>query len=860
VELTISERAGIARTGEPITIGVPLPENLITDTAVLALTDAAGNKIDCEFRKAAEWLNNSSIRWVHLDFQASLAESASTKVVLHEDATKHLPGVSKLTITDLGTKYEVNTGMIKFTVKKANYNVFDEVYVDASGNGNYSANQVVKSHTRGLAAIASESKLLYRNVTFTSSNDDSSTTVVERHGPMAVVLKSMGHLRDSTGRAALRFISRIYAYNNSKYVKLVYTFENSIHDHTWFLIVQSLEVDIPTTLSSNPQFILGAPGQDKTGNLPDAGSEAYCLACNPNDIGKTGQTAVNYYYGGAVTDTGEAISTKPTEMGWAALKDNSKGMAFAIRDFWQTNPTSVEVFGDGLCRISLYPRRRNGQYIDVWIHGGIARTHEMRFVFLGNEDGPAIKAQAAGMQKPLMAFAPTSWYCFQTYASGKFLDRYYDNYRDDYQVWIKSADTRLDAIFNAQRILIDRRTVQSVTLDAYGILDWGDGFHWAWDQQYQPRSVSWDGQYYGLPHVYFAEFIRSGNECWFDAFEAHARSLMDVQIGHFGPADTNTGACRYCPAREHMKRDDGTPYISGECNHHKNQALFERYYLCGDERSLDIALESSNWAISHYPDVYQNVGQIRGPAFFCLMLLPCYQYTKDSQYLTPVANTVNYHVDHLNSNNKNFSVFSQFDWMGSFFLEAVIDYCELSPSDKIKTYIKDASSYASSITDTRWVLTHTYSHHLTGDTLYLDRAVESIKRMPSSYNNIYKDFASHNRSLSRGLYYFRTDTLSILAEDNDIVLEPLTLVVNPNPFNPSTTITIDCRVKIEDLKLKIYDINGKMVNDFTSKIKNQQSSILNQITWNARQHPSGIYIIKALADGKTCVKAITLIK
>ncbi len=56
VELTIKERAGIGRTGEPVTAGVPLPDGMITDLSVLALTDQAGNQIDCEFRKAVEVL------------------------------------------------------------------------------------------------------------------------------------------------------------------------------------------------------------------------------------------------------------------------------------------------------------------------------------------------------------------------------------------------------------------------------------------------------------------------------------------------------------------------------------------------------------------------------------------------------------------------------------------------------------------------------------------------------------------------------------------------------------------------------------------------------------------------------------
>jgi hypothetical protein len=82
----------------------------------------------------------------------------------------------------------------------------------------------------------------------------------------------------------------------------------------------------------------------------------------------------------------------------------------------------------------------------------------------------------------------------------------------------------------------------------------------------------------------------------------------------------------------------------------------------------------------------------------------------------------------------------------------------------------------------------------------------------------------------------------------------------PNPFTSSMTFKINSRFKIEDLRLKIYDVNGKMVQDFTSKINNQPSSILNQITWNPEHLPCGIYLVRARIKGRVLKKKISLIK
>jgi hypothetical protein len=83
---------------------------------------------------------------------------------------------------------------------------------------------------------------------------------------------------------------------------------------------------------------------------------------------------------------------------------------------------------------------------------------------------------------------------------------------------------------------------------------------------------------------------------------------------------------------------------------------------------------------------------------------------------------------------------------------------------------------------------------------------------------------------------------------------------SPNPFTSSTIISINSRFKIDDCRLKIYDINGKMIKDFTSKIKNQQSSILNQIIWNPASLPAGIYYVKATIGNRQISKKLFLVK
>jgi hypothetical protein len=91
-------------------------------------------------------------------------------------------------------------------------------------------------------------------------------------------------------------------------------------------------------------------------------------------------------------------------------------------------------------------------------------------------------------------------------------------------------------------------------------------------------------------------------------------------------------------------------------------------------------------------------------------------------------------------------------------------------------------------------------------------------------------------------------------------LKSTMVTISPNPFNSNTTIQIDCRLKIVDCRLKIYNINGVLVEDLTSKIKNQKSSILNQILWTASGLPAGVYVIQLTSGKEKVRKKIFLLK
>src|SRR3989339_1661861 len=194
VDLKIKESAGVSRISEDITMGVPLPENgAYTDASMFTLRDANGSILPCEIKSVCTWWKNPAcIRWLQLNFPFSLAAGDSAVVTLHSEASSYALA-SNLTVQDQGAYFEVNTGKIRFYVKKSGFNLIDQAWVDESGLEDYtSANKVVETHARGF--------LYYKDtVEYASSNDTASTVTLERKGPGLVCLKATGQLVSAGG-------------------------------------------------------------------------------------------------------------------------------------------------------------------------------------------------------------------------------------------------------------------------------------------------------------------------------------------------------------------------------------------------------------------------------------------------------------------------------------------------------------------------------------------------------------------------------------------------------------------------------------------------------------------------------------
>ena len=80
----------------------------------------------------------------------------------------------------------------------------------------------------------------------------------------------------------------------------------------------------------------------------------------------------------------------------------------------------------------------------------------------------------------------------------------------------------------------------------------------------------------------------------------------------------------------------------------------------------------------------------------------------------------------------------------------------------------------------------------------------------------------------------------------------------PNPFNPTTTMELYMPVAGE-MKVEVYNLLGQTVATLASGYM-EASSAPYKLTWDASDVSSGMYFVKAQADGFTTKQKLMLVK
>lgn len=638
VPLTITNRTPVQRIEEPVTSGVPLAESAnIKDAQTLRIMDSSGNPVPAQFRVLSRWQGvpedtSKPIRFVLIDFQADVAPNSQSVYFLRDGGTGDASGSGRIQITQTGSHLTVHTGAMEVLLRKDRFNLFDQVRIDTTGDGQLNHLLVTSSDDQGAVLREDGNSIEYRSV-----HDTPSKVEIELSGPMHSTILVKGSLKDEQGQKKLDYSARLHFYAGKNFLHCFFTLENNGRgislDGSPDEFVDVRDFVLHTLLELEPDRTVTLEGYSETYNddsvfhffqdhqrissNDELKNFSFRSSRNGNPVGSGGIRAIGY----------------------ADLSDSRAGLTVAIRHFWQNFYKDYRVDGNAL-RIGLFPDMGTPHHFQ----GSYYKTHEILYSF-----HPGTFESSSGMDRvlafndPLFALAPTQYYA-DTKAFGYLAP-------DGLQVEIPRLQNALDDYEKLQLAKIDRRVVNNDGGTAFSDLwkrrdmrlgqisiaagtrisaDWYGWEHFGCI----PWAKNYSGLHYDWPYGMTLQFVRSGHLGFMDLSTEMSRHSVDIDLLH-SPRDI------FRPGFWHYESDAHDNYPPGDWaarpSHSWGRGYVWQYWLTGDRRYYDSAILAGaahrHWWTVRFPAPSNGTIEIRHQGWSMDLLIDLYRMTGDPSYL-----------------------------------------------------------------------------------------------------------------------------------------------------------------------------------------------------------------------------------
>jgi hypothetical protein len=430
---------GITRNQGPVTVGVPLADSAgIKNISQLGLKGAAAG----QFRILGRWPSGNA-QWVLVDTQADVGAGKTYTGISLTGGKGNFGG--RDLASDQGATIAVDTGAARFVIRKAKFNLFDEVAVNGKS-------LVTRGASQGLVVMGPSSGTSCGtcNNPYASSNDPHSTATIEENGPVRAVVKAIGSHVDSAGHAYMHYTVRMSFYRGKTYSKVEVILRNADETNnpagdfnSAFKGFASYEARVTPALGQSRTFEMGTDSRSVSGRF--SGNEnaylyqAYsnnmeiadwnthnCDNHHPHDnrcvasyIARTqgrggyvyAQDGYQLVHGNSVLASGDHARYP---QGWAELRDESgAGIEIGVYELSAYWPKSLQfVNGGSEVRVGIWPdqalfTKGGGQpYYQAWPAYSI---HDLYFEF--HAAAPSAPAnQFLSFQHYLVARASISQY------------------------------------------------------------------------------------------------------------------------------------------------------------------------------------------------------------------------------------------------------------------------------------------------------------------------------------------------------------------------------------------------------------------------------------------------------------------
>jgi hypothetical protein len=725
IPLVIEELAGINRLNEPVTVGIPFPQGVLSDVGNLIIIDSTGNRIPLQAEILATW-PDSSAKWVLMDFQVSVKSRVKDELnIVLAQPSEHDKHQFPLLVEESDEVVRIRTKSVSFCINKKKFKPFERVIV----NGN----DVLCGENNDFV-LTDESGTNYEP--YIDRID------VETKGPVRSTLKVEGTFRKNDETNFARFHSRVTFFAHHPIVKIDFTLHNPkaarhpgglwdlgdpgsifFKDLSMHTVLETDSTTASYSLSEDPSPMdyqdLGKsdthfehktiPG-DKVLTLyqDSSGGENWMSRNHVNRFNEVKNSFRGYRIISGEKIVKEGLRANPI----VRLQGNGIAIEAAVLNFWQNFPKALEIDAN-IITIRLFPKQYDDSYE---LQGGEQKTHTIFLNFANDQnENPGL----AWVNAPLIARSTPKWYAESLAFS--FLMPDDDNTTNEMASFI-------DPAVNGDRTFFYRREI----IDEYGWRNFGELYadHEAIGHEGPQPLVSHYNNQYDCIYGALFQFVRTGEPRWFILADQLCRHVTDIDIyhtdkdrpefnhglfwhtEHYLDVQTATHRCcsiRHAPYRE-LANYGGGPALS----HNYSSGLLYHYYLTGCRSSYESGIELAGFienniamsitlacsGIKKIKEIKSKLKQLLGKETLVQIekvygvdgpgrasgnavntLLDAYLMTSEPKYLDLVHFLIRNCIHPEDNIEKRDLLDAENRWMYTIFLQALSKYILLGPDD-----------------------------------------------------------------------------------------------------------------------------------------------------------------------------------
>lgn len=666
----------------PVTFGMPMPKGALDNPDHARVLDDRGRELPSQITDVSTWEPaDPSLKWIWVHFVTTSARD----YVLEFGPDVHRaplagPRIAMLNNQRPGGGIDINTGPLKFTVRKGNSAGFlDQVWLDADGKG---------FGEDDLIAVGPDGRGSFLDLVNDAGPDASKAwirrTLVERgSGPLHAIIRVEGEYRYSKpNHPAAPFVTRIHAYAGKSYVTVDHTFiftgdpdkhqkHEGEHEHIataagkitpeipndpgWMqpndqLSAAGLAIDLKLASPSSSSALqtrsalgTGRWWEDEDGHPREIRLEkTVSLLQNgpkPNRIPPVPESTPTTRIGGfeaTLKVDDKPIASSERAPGWLVVGDGTREVAMAVPRFLEEYPKELRydagratayLWSPNVAPMSFarFSSELDREEETVAIENnaqGIAKSTEVIFDFRRAGAPASASAPLTAFRTPPIAHADPAWYG-QSGAYGRFAAK-----SDRFPEYQRALDYKFEWMLLNQR-----------WGPWYGMWDYGD-----WKLYFDgQRWISWGNNEPAEDFICWMQYMRTGDPRVYDAARASSRHSMDVDNLHWPGdpvwiGDTNAALDYW----NFQKEPKGSLYVgigSRHANQHWVRTLTAHvwvqgwladYYLAADHRGLDVAMQTAEM---HMKRSFGEHGLTGRRLYLALWnLMEVWDATKDDRY------------------------------------------------------------------------------------------------------------------------------------------------------------------------------------------------------------------------------------